>query len=459
MNEVMRELREAVMILVEASFENQGGTSQTVPARMEDRSAGGACIRVRTRIAVGSQLRIQWRWEQFSGIAKSCRKEGNEYLVGIQRNTTNTPIPKRPVPTDVPLQEGVRSADPPVSTVKKESLPERQESKPSEILVAMPKVEGPLIARIANCTTAMPTRGVGQEIHNRDRPSISQLQHLDALRRAELRWAELQTTELPKPKEAGTERKHMQRKWLGLANWHNQQDGLSGSGNGNSNGKGEKESHAPEMAPPADKTPADPLGTSVVSLQAELLPMDDIYRAAGIINPRKGYSISKVVEMLASEHIRGAAKDMRRAAVLMALDAAGIPIDQVQQDAKARKDALDSYEAEQRKRVEAEWARKAEENIQIQAELDRVKALYMARISRNLEGVAQEKDAFNGWLTMKQQETQSISDAAELCLESTVSGPANALLSDVSMVAASAKPVMPSRAIPVKDSFNHVEAH
>jgi len=251
----------------------------------------------------------------------------------------------------------------------------------------------------------------------------------------------------------------MQRKWLGLANWHNQQDGLSGSGNGNSNGKGEKESHAPEMAPPADKTPADPLGTSVVSLQAELLPMDDIYRAAGIINPRKGYSISKVVEMLASEHIRGAAKDMRRAAVLMALDAAGIPIDQVQQDAKARKDALDSYEAEQRKRVEAEWARKAEENIQIQAEPDRVKALYMARISRNLEGVAQEKDAFNGWLTMKQQETQSISDAAELCLESTVSGPANALLSDVSMVAASAKPVMPSRAIPVKDSFNHVEAH
>jgi uncharacterized membrane-anchored protein YhcB (DUF1043 family) len=146
--------------------------------------------------------------------------------------------------------------------------------------------------------------------------------------------------------------------------------------------------------------------------------------------------------MLHSEHIRGLSKEMRRAAVLMALDAAGIPIDQVLQDAKARQNALDAYEAEQRKQVEAEWSRKAETNTQIQAELERVKAHYMARISRNLDGVAREKATLNSWLTMKQQESQSMAEAAELCSKSTVSEPASGSLSEVSKkVEASAKPV------------------
>ena len=73
--------------------------------------------------------------------------------------------------------------------------------------------------------------------------------------------------------------------------------------------------------------------------------MEDIYRAAGIMVPRKGYTINKVVEMLNSEHMRGLSKEMKRAALLMALDAAGVPVGQVQQDAKARQEALDSYEA------------------------------------------------------------------------------------------------------------------
>jgi uncharacterized phage-associated protein len=124
----------------------------------------------------------------------------------------------------------------------------------------------------------------------------------------------------------------------------------------------------------------------------------------------------------------------------MALDAAGVPIDEVLKDAKARQDALNSYEAEQRKEVEAEWERKAEENVQIQAELERVKAQYMARIGRNLAGVAREKAAFNSWLTMKQQESQSISEAAELCVKSIVPEPAAASLPPLSM-AASAKSV------------------
>jgi len=435
MSGVMHEPRTAVMILVEASWKDQSGALQAVPARMENKSAGGACIRVKTPIRVGSVLKVQGHREQFSGIAKYCRGEGKDYLVGIQKNTSKNPMLDQPVPTHVPLPEGVSSSDPPVSTAKIESPPKQQEGKPSEIPAAENKVENSPIEALASGVTAMPPRGPGHEIDS-DRPRTSQPQDLDAVR-----GTELQTKQPPKGKEAGKERRHMRHKWLEIAHWRNQPDGLSGSGNGNSVGKGEKGNPTPQVAPPPERTPSAPAEQSGASFQVELLPTEDIYRAAGIMAPRKGYSINKVVEMLHSEHIRGLSKEMRRAAVLMALDAAGTPVDEVLRGAKARQDALDSYEAEQRKQVEAEWARKAEENVQIEAELERVKTHYMARISRNLNDVAREKATFSSWLTTKQQESQRMSEAAELCLKSTVSEPASGPLSEASRVTASAKPV------------------
>ena len=166
----------------------------------------------------------------------------------------------------------------------------------------------------------------------------------------------------------------MRRRWLELP-WHNEPEGLSGSGPGNGEARGsgngkaknEKENLMFHTTQPTEK-PAHS-AREVPNFQVELLPMEDIFRAAGVMNPRRGYSVNKVAEMLNSEHIRGLSKEMKRVAVLMALDAADVPIDSVLQDAKARQDALDSYEAQQRKLVEAGWARKAEENIQIQAEL------------------------------------------------------------------------------------------
>lgn len=434
---VITELRTPVITLVEVSWEDPGGTLQTVPARMENKSAGGACIRVKTPIVVGSKLRIQWRHEHFSGTARYRRAEGVEYLVGIQRDTTKSPIPNRPGPTDVAPQKSVGSSDPLVSTVKTQSPPERQESKPNEVPTVEQKVESAPIARIASSTT--PARGDGHEIDNRDSPR-SRPRDFDALRRTELQ------TKQP-PKQAGKERKHMRRKWLELP-WRKKQEGLSVSGpgsgeassDGNSNGKSEKENLMSHVTQPTEKAPVRS-AREVPTFQVELLPMEDIYRTAGIMIPRKGYSINKVVEMLGSEHIRGLSNEMKRAALLMALDAAGVPLDHVQQDAKARQHVLDAYEAQQRKQVEAECARKAEEIIHIQAELESIKAHYMARISRNMEGVAREKATFASWLTLKQQGCQSMAEAVELCLKSAVSEPASAPPSDVSVVKVNAKTV------------------
>ena len=211
----------------------------------------------------------------------------------------------------------------------------------------------------------------------------------------------------------------MTRKWLELP-WQNHPENaiLRGSQDAEvdiyPNSSKSEETLAPAPSQPHNASPA-PSADAPPCFQVDLSPMDDIYRTAGIIVPPKGYTILKVVGMLASDHMRGLSQEMKRAAILMALDAAGVPLDQIQQDAKARQSALDSHEADQRKLVEAEWARKADGVLKIQAELESIKTSYMARISRNLEGVSREKAIFNSWLALKQQASQDMTQAAELC--------------------------------------------
>ena len=139
----------------------------------------------------------------------------------------------------------------------------------------------------------------------------------------------------------------------------------------------------------------------------ELLSYDDIYHAAGVMSPRSGYGIHKVVDMLNSDRIRDLSKDVQRASVLMALEAAGASVGELLQDATRRQQALNSYEDAQRKQLEEFESRKSQENAQIQAEMDRVTAHYAER--------AREKEALHNWQMAKQHESQRISDVIELC--------------------------------------------
>jgi|SRR5580700_2831479 hypothetical protein len=143
--------------------------------------------------------------------------------------------------------------------------------------------------------------------------------------------------------------------------------------------------------------------------------MADIYRAAGILASRMGYSVRKVADMLASDHLRGLSDEMRCASVLMALDAAGISVDEVLRDAAIRQSAINSYESDQWENFEEYWAAKAAENAHIHGELERVTAQYQERTKRNLDEIAREKVIFATWQTMKQQEAQLIGEAAGIC--------------------------------------------
>jgi hypothetical protein len=464
------------MTMVEASWQNEAGMLLTVPARMELKSANGACIRVKTPISVGSKLSIQWRFDRFTGIARNIRTEGKDYLIGIQRDGTNTPVSTPIVtsaaPATSPLPaitapaasniEVPKHTAPPLSpaaaaaawTAKRRSLrkPEettsqarevqenhlqelnaqeskaletkpqltKPESQPSEIPPAVLSQEAKVTAallvqqleearqaatpptrrnaptipfvRIAARATPLLPRRIEHDARIRDGPLDAQARDPEPARSTETHAKQ------PPPaqrKDPGTERKRMRPKWLGLASWQNKEDATNESRNGNSD---------TDLADETDKENRMAHATAPMNMKRP--------------NP------DPAAEESNSEYVRALSKEMKRAAVLMALDAAGVPITQLQQDARARQDALDSYESTQRKQVEAEWGRKTEENVQIQAELERVKAHHQARIARNLDAIAREKATFSTWLAIKQQETHSMLEAAELCLKAPAAEPA-----------------------------------
>jgi hypothetical protein len=459
MSTAMPELRTPVMIMVDALWQDQSGTLQKTRACMEDKSAGGACIRFKTPIMIGTTMRVQWRFEQFSGTVKYCRPDGREYLIGIQRQYGSEAAVERDVQGGA--RRWVNAGDEknnddkstqvwPIKTSvlggKADSVTVGEPSKVGDVGAGYEQTANTALLQAASLMTPPPRRAISEGA------SDAQAEVGDGLKMQDdggegSREAELCAAGMTKGKEADKGRKSMTHKWLGLSPWNKQDDTAAAgdnrarsdesmNGGESRNGVSAKENfmHLPQSAQTSERVGATS-AREVPAFQIELLPMEDIYRMAGIASPRKGYSVTKVVEMLHSEHVRELSKEAKRAALLMALDAAGVSIEQVQRDAKTRQSALDSYEAEQRKQAEAEWTRKAEEISHIQAELESIKAHYTARISRNMEALARDKARFNSWVTAKEQESQNMAEAVDLCLELPTSEPASATLHESGMAA------------------------
>jgi hypothetical protein len=201
----------------------------------------------------------------------------------------------------------------------------------------------------------------------------------------------------------------MSTNWLGMTFRRQKEEAAKADGGAAS------ENGAADENSLMDRAPVNGGASHAANLQGDLQSLDDIYRAAGILNPRMGYSVNKVIEMIHSDHMRGLASDAKRAAILMALDAASISVDEIVRDAKLRQDALDAYEDGQRRSFEEYWSRKAEENAQIQAETDGLVTRNLERIQRNRDEVAHEKAEFARWQAIKLKEGERIAEALGVC--------------------------------------------
>jgi hypothetical protein len=421
MSDATPEPRTPVMIMVEASWVDHSGKVQKVSARIENKSSGGACIRLSRRISVGTQLMIEGKWEKFSGEARYCRKDGRDYLVGIQRDKVEHSI-----------ANGLAEKEPEITIPDVRAQMEAAKMRQHRELAELPeKNVRPEAVPTGNSLSRL------EILSPHENPQVDlgteRRRSAQAQRPKVVQKREEQIQQLSADPEAGRERKHMRRKWFELGHKDEQEALTSGT-----NEKMQPLNCVTVSVASEDAVAPELRGEDA---EVELMSMEDIYRMAGIMNPRKGYSISKIVEMLHSEHLRGLSKEMKRASVLMALDAAGVSVDEVLQDAKARQDAIDSYEVDQRKQFEAQLAQKADENVQIQAELERVKARYTERLRRNLDGMAREKATFGNWLTLKQQEAQSMAEAVDLCLKPLAPETPRTAIEEVTLAGARVKPV------------------
>lgn len=195
--------------------------------------------------------------------------------------------------------------------------------------------------------------------------------------------------------------------------WYNYIVSVDDAGNAaqpdaNPRGAAPTKSAAQSVADIAATVADEPKFTTPVS---DPTSFEDIYKAAEIPPVQQGYSILKIAQMLESEHIRNLPSDVKKSSVLVALDAAGVSINDVIQDAVRRDRALDTYERVQQRAAAELESRKSKENAEIQAQIDKFVTEQRAKIQSNNDEIAREKERFTGWRLKKQQEEKKIADA------------------------------------------------
>ncbi len=373
------EPRTVLWAAAEISWQDAKGANYRVPGTLEDTSLSGACIRVQRPFTIGSRITIKWHREQFAAVARNCRSDGHGFLLGVRRE------PKLLEAESSPVAKAARSAS--------------EDSGPEKATVAIQRLPLPIASTPASSS------------HNSSKRDSESPAALPQLRTRRIRPL-AEPTPLAAVAESHVsnspprpERKAMQPKKLFPHFWRRQQDGGTPA-------------NTISMEAPVNKPSSTQ--TETCGGPSALLSYEDIYRAAGIMSPGSGYGIHKVVEMMDNERIRDLSKDIKRASVLMALDAAGISADDLLTDATRRQNALSSYEAAQRKQLEDFEARKAKENFRIEEEMEKVRSHYAERIQANLDQVSKEKDALRNWQSAMQHESQRIADVIELCSKQPV---------------------------------------
>lgn len=136
-----------------------------------------------------------------------------------------------------------------------------------------------------------------------------------------------------------------------------------------------------------------------------------VYEAAKIQPPAHGYTVLKVAEMLSSEHLTALPGDVKRKSILVALEAAGVTIEEIVQDAVRRDRALDTYEKVLDQHFADLEARLAAENTAIEEQIARQAAELRARIDQNRRALEAEAAELAAWRARKQREEAAIAEA------------------------------------------------
>jgi hypothetical protein len=119
-----------------------------------------------------------------------------------------------------------------------------------------------------------------------------------------------------------------------------------------------------------DTPPPETASTGRSEVAADVADFGAVYAEAAIALPDHGYGVDKVAEMLEGKRLATLSREVKATAVMAALEAAGVAVRDVIQDAVKRDRALDAFEAAKQQEVEELRADTATRVEEIKAEID-----------------------------------------------------------------------------------------
>ena len=151
---------------------------------------------------------------------------------------------------------------------------------------------------------------------------------------------------------------------------------------------------------------------------AKLSSFEEIYRKTQFraATSTAAWDILKVADMIASEHLHGLSPAGKHSALMMALEAAGVAVEDMLQDAVQRQRVLNEYEDNQRRRLEDFEKLKLAENARLAEEMEGVRTKYQMRIAAARDEIDRERSIFREWQERKDREQRRISEAASACV-------------------------------------------
>ena len=153
-------------------------------------------------------------------------------------------------------------------------------------------------------------------------------------------------------------------------------------------------------------------GDARASLRSDL-PIDvtdfqQVYADAGVPAPQRGYGIDKMVDILESKRLASLPREVRVAAVMASLEAAGAPLQQVVKDAALRERALSGFVLAKQREVEALQKRNEAKVAELKQEI----SAFVGDKNREIDGLEQASrtagSAFSQLQLRKRQEEERL---------------------------------------------------
>lgn len=201
---------------------------------------------------------------------------------------------------------------------------------------------------------------------------------------------------------------HMKRKWYKL---------LLGVRDDSENGQQSTFGAGRESESALDPPDCDSQTGVVADVRPADISLLEEYRGQVNTRPTGEFTILKVAEILQNKQMRALPEQAKRAAILVALQAAGVKLADVIDDAMQRNDVLANAERAREKILREFEARKEEANRKVQALVQSLVAEYDARIQRNKDEVSAQRDKFEEWRQAKLEEEQKIAEALSYLMD------------------------------------------